>query len=235
MAMVFILLYAAIMGLGMFIYRSYEVKAHPQRYADFTQFYVNVVVPISIGTISFLVVTEILKYPEIPLFVSDKILFYALSLAASICFMGTGMHLTGKVLSPQIEKSHRAYKINRFYHIYLGHILPYAGFSMFVLSISLLALKHPANSSENSLFYIMAGSILGFFSLNVVKKTKEITRIFKPMLFVFILLYLILAAPYTILMLYSPVALFITSMAIVIFALLLGEIWLKMLKKIPRH
>lgn len=214
-----------IVSLGIYIHRSYEMKPHNSaRLINLTQFYINILIPIILGTLSFLITEELLRYPEVPfLFFSDKVLFYLLALFAAVCFIGCGMHITGKILSHCIDKRSKAYRVNRFYHIHLGHILPYTGFLLFIITLSILAMKHPIPQTNPDL-YIIGGFVFAFFSIIVLSALREIMKIFRPIMLTLTFLYLMLVKDYPQRIIDSPASLFITSAMAVFLVYHIGEL-----------
>ncbi len=216
--------YIAIAALGMFIHSYYERRpSSSARYIDFEQFYLNILMPLVMGSTAFVLIIDQIKFPAVPFFISDVLLFYGLALFACICFLGCGMHISTKLSSRFINKSHQAYKVNKFYHIYAGHILAYLGIALFMMTLSLLSIKHPDPSSEASLVYVVSGGLFGIFALSVTKRPNEIIKFLWPILFFFIIVYLRLIYPYRSFIQFSPLALFITALMLTIMAIITKE------------
>ncbi len=231
--------YIIMVALGLYFHKVYEGKpANSNRYINLSQFYIDIMIPFFFGSFAFLIILEIIKNPEIPLFMSDKALFFVLALTAALCFFGSGMHITCKLTSRLIEENHKAYKLNRFYHIYAAHMTGYGGFMFFIMALSILGLKHPQEEIAQNMqvLYILGGMMLGFFVSKVTSKPREMIKVLWPVNTIFIFSYLMLVYPYWNLIVRSPISLFLTSIfatALVLYIKTLLPILLARIRK--RH
>ena len=220
-----LVVYVIVAALGVLYHTAYERKPHnPYKFIDPGQIFFNMLIPFIFGTLAFLLVRDIISYPPVRVFVSDEILFYFLIASSCACFIGCGMHLTGKILSRIIEKSHPAYRLNQFYHIYLGHIPTYGGFMFFMLSLSLLALRHPSGFSKYWTVYIIGGFVFGYLASVVSRRPVEIIKIFGYMKVGMIIAYLAIVYPHRTLLISSSFSLFMTSACFSVLALSIYDI-----------
>ncbi len=206
--------YIIMVALGLYFHKAYENKPfNGNKYINLGQFYIDIFIPFIFGSFAFVIILETLRKPELPLFVPDTVLLFALAASASLCFLGSGMHVIAKLSSKLIEESHKAYRLNRFYHIYAAHIASYGGFMFFMMSLSILSLKHPDGRIATNMIivHILAGILLGYFVTKVTCKPREMIRVFWPVKTVLILSYLMIVYPYSNMMLDSPMSLFLTS------------------------
>ncbi|MBI2134160.1 hypothetical protein HYU11_05785 [Candidatus Woesearchaeota archaeon] len=221
MVWILFLSYVILVMVGLFFHRIYDSRPYNGRYIDLGQFYIDILIPLVFGSMGFLIVLEILEYPGVDLFVSDTVLFFALAVSACMSFLGCGMHVIGKLLSKVIDEGHPAYRLNRFYHIYVAHMTGYLGFMFFAMFLSILALKHPQEeiSVGMKVFYLMLGAMFGYFTIKVTSKPRELIRVFWPLKSLLIFVYLLIVLPHFDLMERSPVSFFLGSFLATTFVL----------------
>lgn len=235
MIQLILMLFIGIVALGIYLHTAYELRTPKnKRYIDFEQFYFNVIIPVIFGTLSFLLITEQLKNPAVNIPIRENMLLFGLALFACIAFLGCGMHLVSKMLSRFIGPKHEAYSINKFYHIYAGHITSYTGVLLFMITLSILALKHPLPALENNLFYVLGGTVSGFFMLAVTIRPKEIIKIFWPILVLVEFAYIIFIQKYINYLPLSPLSLFITAMTGTMFIAISGRVVIAIFKRLAK-
>ncbi|MBI3051514.1 hypothetical protein HYY74_03575 [Candidatus Woesearchaeota archaeon] len=227
MLQLIVILLVAGLALGVYIHAIYERSSpSPKKYVNPAQLYINLCGPILFGSIAFFIISELLKFPEQPIFAPDRTFLYAMALLAGLGFLGSGMHSSAKMLSRFIDKKHPGYKINRFYHIYAGHLICYTSFMLFALLLSMFAIKHPYPAEGSSIFFAVAGMIFGALCIHISRKPRELVKFFWPIAGIMLITYLVIAYPHMDSILRTPTALFITSAA----ATMLGLIVIRILR-----